>query len=122
MGYSIDFGALARLVRGTRGNRGLREAAELIGGISPSTLSRIEGQRMEDMNVSTFLRVCEWIETDPADLILGSGKQQGDGEDTITAVQTQLRAAQDIDPRTAQILADMVRGAYDAAKQGQGDG
>lgn len=46
---------------------GIRETARLVG-ISPATLSRVENQKIPDLE--TFSKICKWLGKDPA-LFLG---------------------------------------------------
>ena len=108
----IDFPQLSKLIRAKRGKRGLRETAEEIGDLSPSTLSRIEGQRINDMAMSTYLRVCDWLEVDPADLLIASETAKSVDLPEGDALELQLRAAQDLSPQTANLLAEFIRIAY----------
>lgn len=118
MGSYIDFVRLAKLVKTKRGNRGLREVAEEIGEISPSTLSRIEGERVTDMNSSTFLRICDWLGISSAELIQNSQGSLPPDIDLPDSVELQLRATKDLDPTTAKMLAEMFKAAYREAKKG----
>lgn len=119
MPSQIDFVRLAALVKAKRGERGLRETAEEIGDISPSTLSRIEGKRANDIALSTFLQICDWLRVPSSDLIMQS--ESDSSTETIPedshSIILQLRAAKDIDPKTARMLAEMVKAAVKEAKR-----
>ena len=52
----VDIRKLAALLRAKRGRRGLREIADEIGGVSASTLSRLEQGNTPDLE--TFARLC----------------------------------------------------------------
>jgi len=108
----INFPQLAKLVRAQRGGRGLRETAEQIGDVSPSTLSRIEGERINDMTMSTFLRVCDWLEVDPAGLLIVPETAKSAELSEADAIELQLRAARDLSPQTVNLLAEFIRIAY----------
>ena len=56
MSVGVDTAKLSAMVRAKRGSMGLRAAAEEIGDISASTLSRIEQGRIPDLD--TFFRLC----------------------------------------------------------------
>ena len=58
-----DFGVAVILHRESL-NVGLREAAAQAG-VSASTLSRIEGGRIDDLNVGTLITVCDWMGQPP---------------------------------------------------------
>jgi DNA-binding Xre family transcriptional regulator len=49
-----------------RGRRGIREVAKEIG-ISPATLTRVEGGRLPD--IGTFQKICVWLKVNPADIL-----------------------------------------------------
>ncbi len=117
MSSYIDFVRLAKLVKAKRGNRGLREIAVEIGEISPSTLSRIEGERINDMASSTFLQVCDWLEISPSELIMETQDSEPPDIDIPDSIDLQLRAAKDLNPMTAKILSDVFKATYQAIKQ-----
>jgi len=117
----IDIHKLAALVRTKRGKRGLRETAQEIGGISSSTLSRVEQGKIPDLN--TFLRICRWLGVSPEQLV--SEAMHVDPQEPAPTVSTpemivaHLRADRALDPRTAEALSTMIRLAYEAADQGK---
>jgi DNA-binding Xre family transcriptional regulator len=117
MASYIDFPRLAKLVKAKRGDRGLREVAEEIGDISPSTLSRIEGERVNDVASSTLLRICDWLDIAPSELIKNAGDSPPPDIDVPSAVDLQLRADKTIDATMARMLAEMFKAAYREAKK-----
>jgi DNA-binding Xre family transcriptional regulator len=118
---------LAALIKAKRGRKGLRETAVEIGEISASTLSRIEKGKMPDLD--TFLRLCDWLDIQPNELINGIAKRDPtsgekaipmpDDMSTPEIVEAHLRADKELDPETAEALANMVRSAYRAVVEGQ---
>ena len=111
MGSSLNMERLATLVRTKRGTKGLRETAREIGQVSPSTLSRVENSKMPDME--TFLRLCDWLQVPPAELIENSEDLQTSTEiDASEAIAIQLRADKNLEPATANALAALVKAAY----------
>lgn len=112
MSSSIDFPKLAALVKAKRGSKGLREVAEEIGEISPSTLSRIEGERANDLSMSIFLRICDWLGIKSDELIKNSEDEIPPDISEADAVALHLRASKKLDPKTAKMLAEMVKAAY----------
>ena len=94
---------LGTMVRERRGDRGLREVAKLIA-TSPATLSRIEGGKMPDL--TTFGKLCKWLEVDPAELLGISALREGSSSSETAAAH--LRAEREIDPATASALAHVI--------------
>jgi len=117
MASEIDFVKLGAAVKAKRGDKGLREAAEEIGEISPSTLSRIEGKRAADISMSTYLQLCDWLGVSPETFIQGYQEDAPPDFDIPDAIELQLRASKEIDPQTAQMLAEMFKAAYREAKK-----
>jgi transcriptional regulator with XRE-family HTH domain len=120
MPAEIDVQKLATLVRAKRRPLGLRAAADQIGGISASTLSRVEQGKVPDLD--TFLKICEWLGSNPEQLLQdpeGSSEGKQRGPDTAEIIAAHLRADRTLDPQTAQALETMIRLAYKAAREGQ---
>lgn len=116
MSSSINFGKLAAMMKAKRQGRGLREVAEEIGDVSPSTLSRIEGERVNDMAMSTFLLICDWLGAMPTDLIVSDTSDNPPEIGSEDELYLQLRASKELNPKTAEILAEMLKAAYQKAK------
>lgn len=106
MGSYLDMDRLGSMIRKKRGSRGLREIAQEIGEVSPSTLSRVENGKMPDME--TFLLLCDWLEVPPAELILNAPA----AKDTPEALAIQLQADKNLDPAIANALAALIKAAY----------
>jgi DNA-binding Xre family transcriptional regulator len=117
MASYIDFARLSKLVKAKRGDRGLRETAEEIGDISPSTLSRIEGERVDDVATSTLLRICDWLNVAPSEIIKDAGAGPVPEIDLASFVELQLRAKKDLDPTMARMLSEMFKAAYKEAQK-----
>ncbi|NJO56523.1 MAG: helix-turn-helix transcriptional regulator [Rhodospirillales bacterium] len=117
MASEIDFVKLGAAVKARRGDKGLREAAEEIGDISPSTLSRIEGKRATDISMSTYLQLCDWLEVSPETFIQGYLEEAPPELDIPDTIELQLRASKELEPQTAQMLAEMFKAAYREAKK-----
>jgi transcriptional regulator with XRE-family HTH domain len=99
---------LGALLRNRRGGRGVRDVAHEIG-ISPATLTRIEGGRLPD--IVTFQKLCAWLKINPAE-ILGIPVQQSD-EDFLAAqappeAAVHLRADQALPHAAASDLAQLI--------------
>ena len=119
---------LAASIKAKRGKVGLRATAEEIGKISASTLSRIEQGKMPDLD--TFIRVCDWLEVTPEQFFETDGEAETIQDkaqwpvlsptmSTTEAIEVHLRADRELDPETAEALANMVRAAYNAIKVGK---
>ncbi len=122
MSSYINFARLSKLVKAKRGDRGLREIAAEIGDISPSTLSRIEGERVDDVATSTLLRICDWLNVAPSEIIKDAGEGPAPEMDVPDFVDLKLRAEKDLDPTMAKMLSEMFKAAYrEAQKAGSGE-
>ena len=126
MSEQLDIQRLAALVKAKRGKKGLRETAKEIGGVSASTLSRIEQGKMPDLD--TYVRLCEWLGIPAGRFLekqdLDQTQKTSDifdapGLTTPEIIHAHLRADKELDPETAEALAEMVRAAYNAIVQGK---
>jgi transcriptional regulator with XRE-family HTH domain len=70
----LDYAALATAVRQRRGRTSLATTAEETG-ISTATLSRLERGSF-DPDVSTLLKVCDWIGVGPNSFVIGPGNRE----------------------------------------------
>ncbi len=118
-GTGIDLEKLAARLRTKRGDRGLRVVAEQIGGVSASTLSRIEQGSAPDL--PTFIRVCAWLEASPDEFVSrtsGSARKQGanSGIPLPEAIEAQLRQDRVLHTTTVDAISEMIRIAYQAAE------
>jgi transcriptional regulator with XRE-family HTH domain len=119
----IDLEKLAARVRTKRGDRGLRFIAEEVGGVSASTLSRIEQGSAPDL--PTFIRVCEWLGVSP-DVFVKSAlalKRRAGTDFDISlpdAVEAQLRQDRVLPSSTVNAISEMIRIAYRAAEADRG--
>jgi transcriptional regulator with XRE-family HTH domain len=111
MRYQLDAEALATLVRTKRAGRGLREVADEIGDVSPSTLSRVENEKAPDM--TTFLRICDWLQVPPAQLLRDQEIPAATATaDTSERIALLLRSDNQLDPATANALAAIIKATY----------
>lgn len=110
MKHELDVSTLATLVRSKRAGRGLREVADEIGEVSPSTLSRVENEKAPDM--STFLRLCDWLQVPPAQLLLDREGPAAALPDTSEQIELLLRSDSKLDPSTANTLAAIIKATY----------
>ena len=117
MSSAINFAKLAKLIKSKRGNRGLRAIAEEIGDISSSTLSRLEGERVSDLSSSNLLRLVDWLGVNLDEVVEHIDEGNPPELDTLDNIELQLRAAKDLDAKTARMLAAMFRAARDEMDQ-----
>jgi transcriptional regulator with XRE-family HTH domain len=118
----LDIEKLAHLVRSKRGRRGLRETAQAIGNVSPSTISRVENGKTPDME--TFLALCDWLEVPPAELIKNTDleKENETASNPSEALANWFRSDKNLDPAIAQVLASFIKVAYhDLSDRGKSD-
>lgn len=106
---SLNTSLLASMVKSHRGNKVLRDAAKEIGGISPSTLSRIEQGLVPD--VETFIKVCQWLGEATETFVISSGNpvEADSGQQKIIA---HLRAEKALSPKTVEMLVKVIELAY----------
>lgn len=123
MKHKLATDKLAALIKAKRGAKGLRATAREIGGISPSTLSRVEQGKSPDLDM--FLKLCAWLEVQPEDLLEAEGETSTQsvsqpplppGMSTPEIIEVHLRADRELDPATAKALADLVKAAYNAVR------
>ncbi len=113
----LDTRYLAALIKTKRGNRGLREIAQEIGDVSPSTLSRIENGKVPDMD--TFLRICDWLHVSSEEFIKETDEQGETKISTMDRIEGYLRADRELDPEMAVGLARLMKATYKAATEGK---
>jgi DNA-binding Xre family transcriptional regulator len=94
---------LGNMLRDKRGGRGVREVAEDIG-ISPATLSRVEGGKLPD--ILTFRKLCTWLKVDPADIL----EMQNQPPMPVAAVH--FRADVLLSPEAASDMAQLILAAH----------
>jgi len=94
---------LGMLLRERRGGRGVRDVAAEVG-VSPATLSRVEGGKLPDL--ITFRKLCTWLRVDPAEIL-------GISEDTnpTAAAAVHLRAEVLLSEDAASDLAMLILAA-----------
>jgi transcriptional regulator with XRE-family HTH domain len=102
---------LGALLRERRGGRGIREVASEIG-VSPATLTRIEGGRLPDLG--TFSKICKWLKINPAELLdipvdLAS---ETSSEPMVSTAAVHLRAQQALPAVAASDLAQLIVAAH----------
>lgn len=117
MTESFDSNHLAAMVIAKREGRGLRATAAEIGGVSASTLSRVEQGKVPDLD--TFLRLCRWLEVSPGEFTESPADPRTDESgQRVDVIAAHLRADRTLDRETARALERMIRLAYQAAAVG----
>lgn len=100
---------LAEMIKSKRGNRGLREAAKEIGGVSAPTLSRIENGNLPD--IDTYFRLCQWLDV-PSDFFSVKNTAKSQAPSSKKEVIAHLRADKTLPQSTAEALIEMINLAY----------
>jgi transcriptional regulator with XRE-family HTH domain len=102
---------LGAMLRERRGGRGIREVASEIG-VSPATLTRIEGGRIPDLG--TFSKICTWLKVNPAEILdLPADLQHSEPSDSsASAAAVHLRADRVLPPAAANDLAQLILAAH----------
>jgi transcriptional regulator with XRE-family HTH domain len=114
MTQTFDSHRLAVMVIAKRGGRGLRATATEIGGVSASTLSRVEQGKVPDLD--TFLQLCRWLGVSPDEFTENPPTTVAeDSGQRVDIIAAHLRADRTLDRATARALERMVRLAYQAA-------
>jgi transcriptional regulator with XRE-family HTH domain len=111
----IDLEKLAAHLRTKRGDRGLRFVADEIGGVSASTLSRIEQGSAPDL--PTFVRICAWLGVSTEDFVeqtfaVKRGLATSSAFRLPDAVEAQLRQERVLPSATVDAISEMIRVAY----------
>jgi transcriptional regulator with XRE-family HTH domain len=95
---------LGAMLRDRRGGRGIRQVAQEIG-ISPATLTRVEGGRLPD--IATFQKMCSWLKVNPAEILdIPTDNNPTSSEALVAAVH--LRADQTLPEGAASDLAQLI--------------
>ena len=82
---------LGNLLRERRGGRGVRDVAKEIG-VSPATLTRVEGGKVPDLD--TFRKLCTWLKVDPSE-ILGMSSVAAPAPAAIVHLRADVLLSQD---------------------------
>ena len=115
----VDVPKLAALLRAKRAERGLREVAAEIGGVSASTLSRLEQGNLPDLE--TFMRLCNWLRVSADDFKISTRRARASkvAPSVPEFVEAHLRADRTLPPKAIDALSHMIKLAYDAAQHGK---
>lgn len=86
-------------------------------GVSVATLSRVERGGSKDIDAGTLVSVCKWMGVRPEEFGLRAEAPKTPSRrnpaSTPEAVELYLRADKNLDERTAVLLAEMFRAAYE---------
>ncbi|MBL7738483.1 MAG: helix-turn-helix transcriptional regulator [Chitinophagaceae bacterium] len=107
---SINIDALSKMIKSKRGDRGLREVAKEIGGVSVSTLSRVENGNLPD--IDTYMKLCKWLEVSID--FFTTGTKGGDSKKQM--VVANLRADKTLPKDISEALIKMINLAYSNVK------
>lgn len=114
---SFDGDFLAKRIRDKRGDQGLRDTAAEIGGISASTLGRIEKGHVPDLD--TFIRLCQWLNISPNQFVKEVPFSPAEEMTTPDVIAAHFRADRTLSPQTAEALVAAMNALYEAAKAGK---
>ena len=112
MADQLDTEKLSHAIRSKRGAAGLRQAAEQIGDISFTTLSRLEQGHVPD--VDTYIRVCKWLQMPTESFIVNNDIETEKSEKKIVAL---LRSDRTLPQAVAGALIQMITLAYKTEMQ-----
>jgi transcriptional regulator with XRE-family HTH domain len=120
----IDVERLGQRLRRARRDRGVTlEDVFKTTGISVATLSRVERAGSKDIDAGTLVSICKWMGARPEEFRPGAGPPKTPTRrtpaSTPEAVELYLRADKNLDERTAVLLAEMFRAAYEKLAKGK---
>ena len=101
---------LSSVLKAQRGDRGLRAIAQEIGGVSASTLSRIEQGKVPD--VDTFLKICNWLGVSTEEFTYDD-KTKSKNLSSKDLLLAHLRADRNLSESTIQALSEFINLAYE---------
>jgi transcriptional regulator with XRE-family HTH domain len=118
MSKPIDVERLGQRLRRVREERGFTlQRLSKQTGVSTATLSRVERGGSRDIDGGTLVRLCEWMGVQPKEFSLGAAYPKVPGRkapaSTPEAVELYLRADKNLDRKTASLLAEMFKAAYE---------
>jgi transcriptional regulator with XRE-family HTH domain len=118
----IDVERFGKRLRHVREARGFTlEKVFQATGVSVATLSRIERGGSKEVDAGTFVNLCEWMGARSKEFRLDAKPPKTPGKrsaaSTPEAVELYLRADKNLDNRTAALLAEMFRAAYQKLSQ-----
>lgn len=123
MPEQVDVVRLGRRLRRIRQERGVRlEQTSKDTGVSVATLSRIERGGSKGIDGTTMLELCRWMGARPDDFRSGAEgpetTRKRTAQSTPETIELYLRADKNLEPRTAELLAEMFKAAYEKLAKG----
>lgn len=114
----IDVERLGQRLRRARRDQGVTlEEVFKTTGVSVATLSRVERGGSKDIDAGTLVSVCKWMGARPEEFRPRAEAPKIPSRrtpaNTPEAVELYLRADKNLDERTAVLLAEMFRAAYE---------
>ena len=114
----VDVERLGQRLRRVRAQRGFTlERLFKETGVSVATISRVERGGSKDIDGGTLVSLCEWMGVRSEEFRPGAEPPKVPGRrapaNTPEAVELYLRADKNLDQRTAALLADMFKAAYE---------
>jgi len=92
-------------------------------GVSVATLSRIERGGSKEIDGGTLVSLCNWMGAKPDEFRPDASPPAVPGKrgaaSTPEAIELYLRADKNLDPKSAALLAEMFRAAYDRLTKGK---
>jgi len=107
----IDSKTLSEMITVKRGRNGLRVAAKEIGNISASSLSRIEHDKLPDLN--SYIQICNWLGVSADTFILPNKNKFKNGMDIISIILSDSELDNDI----AKALVELVKLSYNSIEK-----
>ena len=118
--FILDLNKLSVCLKAKRGRRGLRKVAKEINTLSPSTLSRIEGQRFDDITMNTFLTIVNWLEMEPSEFLAEDTDRKYFRSNYSVADEIKIiLGASDIEPKYSRVLIAMMDAGLDTISRGK---
>lgn len=112
-----------RLRRARREQEATLEDVFKATGVSVATLSRVERGGSRDIDAGTLVSICRWMGAKPEEFRPDAEPPKTPTRrtpaSTPEAVELYLRADKNLDERTAVLLAEMFRAAYESAVRGK---
>lgn len=106
---------LGQMVREKRADRGIREAAAEVG-VSPATLSRVEGGSQPDLE--TFSRICKWLGVDASEMLGFEPTEATPAQQSpVRVAQAHFRADKAMSSETANHLAKLILKVQEVASR-----